>query len=254
MLGLAVGCALVRPPGPPLEPRVLLAGLEERRDSLQTLSLSGRGSLTAKGRTLRGSFTIYAARPGSLRLETYGPFGIPVLFVVAQGGQVKAVNFLERRYFFGPASAPKMAAFLPLNLSAAELIALLSAAPLPEEPTVVRAVAPNQAPRLQMAAKTGGDALVLLEGERGPVRLLFDGEARLAAASWGEGPQELVALYSDWRPCEGAAAFPFDLDFSLPSRGRALSLEASEVRLNEPAPPEAFELAPPEGFKIIEVN
>lgn len=226
----------------------------EPRAALTSFSIQGRGSLTAGGRTLRGDFIITAARPGCLRFEAYGPFGIPVLFVVVRGDEVQAVSFLERRYFSGPATSKKMASFLPLSLSAPELIALLSAAPLPPEPTGLSTAPPGEAAPLQYAAKAEGCAVLLAQGPSGPLRLLFGDGGDLLAASLGQPGAELVALYSDWRSCprqSQAARFPFKQEFSLPASNRSLRLEASEVRLGEPLPESAFELSPPPGFKVV---
>ena len=240
-------------PAPPLpSPQVLLAGLERRQAETQTISLEGRGSLKSGGRSLRGDFTITCARPGLLRLEAYGPFGLPALFVVVRGDEVQVVSFLERRYLCGKTSSPKLAAFLPLSLSSERLMALLAAAPLPPAPLRAESLAPGQAPDLQQAAKARGSALVVVEGQREPVRLLFGEDAELLAAALGGGDAELVALYGDWRPCS-ELSLPFRYEFSLPARERSLRLEVSRARLNEGLPASTFELEPPEGFKVIDV-
>lgn len=253
-LAALAACARLIPAPPPLDARVLLAGLERRQAGIETLSLTGRGSLTAKGRTLRGDFALVAAKPGMVRLEAYGPFGLPALFVVMKGEEVRAVSFLERRYLVGKASSPKLAALLPLSLSAAQLIALLSAAPLPEQPTTCRSADPGEAAPLQMAAKQRGSALLVLEGSGTQVQLLFGEEEELLAASLSDAGGEMLALYSDWRPCLQASRFPFGFDFSLPGRERGLRLEVSEARLNEPLSPATFELEPPPGFKVVQVK
>ncbi|MFH0809114.1 MAG: DUF4292 domain-containing protein [Pseudomonadota bacterium] len=244
---LAAACAAPRPAAPPPSAGEVLSALEQRRGLIQTLSLEGRGKLANKSRrTLRGDVFLYAAKPDCLRLEAYGPFGQPVLFVAMRGLEAQAISFLERRYYTGRADSPRMAAFLPLGLTATELISLLSATPLPTQ--TCHGVPLGQDPALQLAAEGRGSALLVCEGASGG-RLLFDADLDLIAGSVRLGGSDLTALYSDWKQVD-SARFPFTLEFSLPGQERALKLELSKARLNEPLDPSLFSLSPPPGFAV----
>jgi hypothetical protein len=251
LLAALAGCALLRPLPPPPEPQALLAALQRRQAWLETLSLEARGRLSTPGGELRGDISLAAARSGLLRLEAYGLFGQPALFVVVRDDELRAVNFSEHRYYVGPTTSPRMAALLPLGLSAAELFSLLSAAPLPAEVSAWRSAPPGEAAALQQAARSRGRAALVAEGAPS-ARLLFGDELELLAASFGPPGCELVALYSDWRRLDGGS-FPFSLQFLLPEAGRSLRLNVSEARLNLPLPPATFLLEPPPGFAIVRV-
>lgn len=247
---LLAGCAAQRPAGLPYDPAVYLRALQTRQEAITSLQLDGRGRVRGPQGNLRGDVSITAVRPDRLRLEAYGPFGQPVLFVAVSGQRMTAVNFLERRYYSGPTNAPKLAKLLPLGLSASELISLLSAAPsLPAGASAARLEPPDKAPSLQRAANLQGVDLLLVEGQS-PARLLFGEGFELLAASLGPPGSELVAFYGNWEG-QGRLAFPRKLDFSLPGCGRGLTLDLSEVRLNEPVPESAFSLSPPPGFKAV---
>lgn len=230
----------------------MLAALQRRQAWLETLSLEGRGRLSGPEGRLRGDISLLAARSGELRLEAYGLFGQPALFVVVRGGELRAVNFSEHRYYVGPTTSPRMAAFLPLGLSVGELFSLLSAAPIPAQVSAWRSAPPGEAAALQRAARTRGRAALVAEG--GPAaHLLFGDRLELLAASFGPPDCELIALYSDWRPLQGGS-FPFHLEFLLPEAERSLQLDVSEARLNLPLPPATFVLEPPPGFAIVQVS
>ncbi len=171
-------------------------------------------------------------------------------FLVVRGEEAEAVNFLERRYYRGRVSSPRLASFLPLGLSASDLISLLSAAPLPAGITAARGTPSESVRDLQLAAKSTGSAALEIEGPY-PARLLFGQDAELLAASLGPPGSRIEALYSGWEGF-GGLRFPTRFELSEPARNCALSLDISEVRVNEPVPAASFVLEPPQGFKAVE--
>jgi hypothetical protein len=192
-----------------------------------------------------------AARPDCLRLEAYGPFGQPVLFLTLRGDQAQAISFLEGRYYCGSTRGnTRLASLLPLNVPAGVLVSLLAAAPVPAAGSACRSLT-NGEPAV-LAERFGKEGGTLLRvGAQTNDELLFGGDDHLSAASLGEGKSQVVATYSDWQGV-GEGAFPHHLELSLPGCGRSLRLDLSEAKLNASVADSAFTLAPPDGFKVIE--
>jgi hypothetical protein len=193
----------------------------------RTLTAEVRLSGTVDGRRVGGTIVVGTDAAGGVRLEAPAPFGAPVFVLAARPGAARLVLPRERRYVDAPDAAALLDAVAGLRLSGADLHALLTGCG-------VAAATPSGGERFPsgwIAVPLAPDAVAWLrDGVRPP---------RLAAMARAGLQVEYVHF---------AGAWPSSVRvFASATRDARLALRLSQVEVNAPITPEAFEVALPPG-------
>lgn len=123
------GCALVhgRPPGNiPAEPGLLLDKISRETDMNGTFIAQATIDIT----TPDGRYPVRAAvvlrKPDLIRIESLPLIGPPDLFLAANGKTLKVYAVTQRKFYKGRATADNLSRFLPLGLSAGDVVSILT--------------------------------------------------------------------------------------------------------------------------------
>jgi hypothetical protein len=240
------------PKGEVKDPAALLALVREAEGKVATLQ--GESRLRVDSPDAKGTVTLFGAiaRPGLLHLETLDFFGKPLAVLVSDGRRFGLYQAQENRYYRGPASPENLSRFLPVVIPGEELVSLML----------------GQAPRLPLTPVSlrpdpdAGGYLLTLEGEL-PTR---DGKSVKATQVLTVHPTHYRVLRSEVSGVSaygltfsefmqsGAVTFPRRSLLEAPSAGTTLVLNYTDVTLNGPPDLTMFELTPPEGVPVTEVD
>jgi hypothetical protein len=185
-----------------------------------------------------------AERPDRVHLEALDFFGNPVAVLVASGGRFSLYDAQKKVLYTGAATPENLSRLVPVPVSAGELVEiLLGSAPLP-------ASAPVDVAR-----------------DDGHLRIRFEeGDARLDA--WigahaavmkarrsvpGEGRGSWRVEFAEHR-AHGAAWFPDWFSLRSEAADVRLELRWEQLEVNGALDPALFELRPPKGARIVDVD
>jgi outer membrane lipoprotein-sorting protein len=247
LLALAVllsvaGCATVAPPpaAPPVGwggPAELIARLAAEEAAVTTVR--GLAAMRYAGPDGSGSASqvIVVALPDHARLETLTPLGTAALLLTLRGDRLAVYAPLRDEYGTGRATRDTLERLTSIPLPPGPLLRLLAGLPpLPLHPSD---------PRLRVEAELGG---VRIESVEGPYwqRLWTDqGGGLIVRGELGQSSGLLLRFYFGERRQVGALAFPFQMEVEGTAAGTRVALHYETVKLNEPVPPELFDLPPP---------
>jgi outer membrane biogenesis lipoprotein LolB len=240
----AVACSHApSPAGPPLDPAGLLQQLEKAHAEPQTLSASGRAAVDAPQNGGRYQIQIVVRRPASLRIAALDPLGNPAALLVAEGGRFALLDLRSNVFYRGPSTPENLSRLLPQPLRDEELVAL-----------ILGAMPPLPGARAVEAHRAGEGSVLTLES--GEVRqevsvgadLRIEHVRRLRrGAPWWE-----VTL-DDFDDASGQQ-MPRRLRLSAPAEKIQVELQLKERVWGKPTSPAAFQLTPPQGVKVVEVE
>jgi outer membrane biogenesis lipoprotein LolB len=244
MFALAVACGHAPPAGgPPLDPVALLQQMEKAHAEPQTLSASGRAAVDAPQNGGRYQIQIVVRRPASLRIAALDPLGNPAAVLVADGGRFALLDLRSNVYYRGPSTPENLSRLIPQPLRDEELVAL-----------VLGALPPLAGARPIEAHRSGdGSVLVLESGEvrqevsAGPdLRIERVRRLRRGDLAWE------VSL-DDFDDASGQQ-MPRRLRLVAPAEKIQVELQLKERVWGKPTSPAAFQLTPPQGVKVVEVE
>ncbi|MBI3015186.1 MAG: DUF4292 domain-containing protein [Candidatus Tectomicrobia bacterium] len=256
LAGLLGACARVElppiaqvPPSLPFsDSRDLQAALSSQKKILNLTALADF-SLVSDGKTVSGKEVILLQGAKAMRLEMLSPFGPPLLILVIRDGRFSAYSVAARRYVRGRANSFNFSRVLGFPLEIEEVNRLIRTdlsgdpearwGPLGYDPALKTYVVDLHFPE-----------------EEGKRRLWID-PARLvvvrAARYDHEGDTILEAELEDYGLVDGIL-FPRRLVFTLPRKNTRLSLAYGQVTLNGNLDPSLFELVPPQGSRITDLD
>jgi len=229
--------------GPPLDPAALLQQIEKAHAEPQTLSASGRAAVDAPQNGGRYQIQIVVRRPASLRIAALDPLGNPAALLVADGGRFALLDLRSNVFYRGPSTPENLSRLIPQPLRDEELVAL-----------VLGAMPPLPGARPLEAHRAGdGSVLTLTSGEvRQEVSvgadLRIDRVRRLRSAQ----PLWEVAL-DDFDDASGQQ-MPRQLRLTAPAERIQVELQLKERVWGKPTSPAAFQLTPPQGVRVVEVE
>jgi outer membrane biogenesis lipoprotein LolB len=241
---VASACKQGPPPaGPPLDAAALLEQIEKAHAEPQTLSASGKAAVDAPKNGGRYQIQVVVRRPASLRIAALDPLGNPAALLVADGGRFALLDLRNNVFFRGPSTPENLSRLIPQPLRDDELVSLLLGA-MPKLPL-----------SKPVEAHRAGDGSVLTlvadnikqEVSVGPdlridhVRRFHGGEL------WWE-----VTL-DDFDDASGQQ-MPRRLHLVAPAEKIEVDLQLKERVWGKPTSPAAFQLAPPKGARIEEVE
>jgi len=211
----------------------------------QIFSLRGDAKLIVESPQGKGSVSLFVAvlHPAQLHIEQLDFFGRPEGILVTDGERFGLYDAKQRKYFRGPASVENMARFVPIALPPRELASLLLGR-VPRVPAESSSLAVDEAARSY--------ALTL---RRGAItqRLTVSTGTHRVTRSRVEG-LTTYAIDADALTAFGPATLPRHLTLDAPSANTRVELLYKDITVNEAPEVTLFELEPPEGIPVVEVQ
>ncbi|MGB9698330.1 MAG: DUF4292 domain-containing protein [Thermodesulfobacteriota bacterium] len=116
------------PPEKP-EPNFLLDQLRIRAHKISGLKGLAQVRITKQDKSLTSDHVLFLRRPAWLRAESLSPLGIPQLYLVTDGEEMKIYHPGENKYYWGPANSQHISNLLPISLSLADIVSLFLGSP-----------------------------------------------------------------------------------------------------------------------------
>lgn len=226
-------------------PEQAVARLEQRQANVRSFVMQGSLSArTADGGSLSGDHVIYGAYPNRLRADVLGPFGQPVLRMIADGDKLSVLSFDENRIYLGRATRENVARFLGVSLSSDEIFTILSG-------SVPLLRADNQR-ELEPGQEAGTAVLRIIDG---PSQVIETVQFHFADYSVTQGrlrqqggAYSYLCRFGDFLRA-GPWRYPRVVEIESID-GRALSLENDDLRINQPVDGKVFEAPTPKGVEV----
>jgi len=245
VLAAALAACKQGPPplGPPIDAVALLEQVEKAHAEPQTLSASGKASVDAPQNGGRYQIQLVVRRPASLRIAALDPLGNPAALLVADGGRFALLDLRNNVFFRGPSTPQNLSRLIPEPLRDEELVSLFLGT-MPHLPNA-RPVEAHRAGDGSMLRLAAGDVTqdVFLGADLrvNQVRRFRRGEL------WWD-----VAL-DDFDDASGHQ-MPRRLRLSAPADKIQVEVQLKERVWGKPTSPAAFQLTPPKGAKIEDVE
>lgn len=209
------------------------------------LSAKGDGRLTVDSPQGKGSVDIFVAvaHPAFIHLEQLDFFGRPQSVLVTDGQQFGLYDAQAGKYLRGPASSANLGRFLPLGMPPAELAGLLLGR-APRLPATSSDLRFDREQGVYVATLRRGAATQTLT-----VRPPLDRVATSAVA----GFEAYDLVFSDV-VTRGLISFPRRVALDARGANTRVELTWKEFALNEEPDQTLFELTPPEGVPVIDLD
>lgn len=211
----------------------------------QIVGVTGDARLKINSRQGSGSVSLFVAvsRPSFVHLETLGFFGKPQAVLVSDGARFGLYQADQGKYYRGPASPQNLSRFLPLVRPIPELVQLM----LGQAPRL-----PAKAASLQLDLQSR-TYLVTLVSDGVVQRLWVEPSNYRVRKSEIPGADGYQVEFDDFESA-GATAYPRQIKLSARNPPTRLELQYKDVRVNEAVDPALFEIVPPAGVPVIEVD
>jgi outer membrane lipoprotein-sorting protein len=231
------------PEGPIDDPERLFQLVSQAQANLVTIQ--GDAKLRVDSPQGSGTLSMFLAisRPGLLHMETFDFFNRPVAALVSDGQRFGLYQTEGHVYYAGPASPENVSRFLPVVLPSEELVAVM----LGQVPFI-----PAERKTLELDR---GEGVYVLKLFRGPVTQTLQVHPKYYRVVRSEvrGVPGYDLAFDDFKQ-EGLALFPKEVKLIAEVAETELRLRYSDVTLNAPPDLTLFELAPPEGARVVEVD
>ena len=240
----AFGCKQGPPPaGPPLDAAALLQQIEKAHAQPETLSASGKAAVDAPKNGGRYQIQVVVRRPASLRIAALDPLGNPAALLVADGGRFALLDLRNNVFFRGPSTPENLSRLIPQPLRDDEIVSLLLGA-MPQ----LRGGRPGEAHRAG-----DGSVLTLVAGEL-KQEVSIGSDLRIDHVRRFRGGTLWWEVTLDDFDDASGQQMPRRLHVVVPSERIDVDLQLKERVWGKPTSPAAFQLAPPKGAKIEDVE
>ncbi|XXF80611.1 DUF4292 domain-containing protein [Myxococcaceae bacterium GXIMD 01537] len=231
------------PEGPIQDAERLYQLVKESQDDVA--SLQGDGKVRVESPQGSGTLSLFLAlsRPGLLHLETFDFFNRPVASLTANQARFGLYQPRDNTWFEGPASPANVSRFLPVAMPAEELVAVM----LGQVPLL-----PPERMTLSLDEKEGVYVLTLYKGAVTQVLQVHPKFHRVVRSEL-RGVSAYDLAYEDFDDKQ-TLVFPRKVKLMVPRAKTELEVRYTEVTLNGPVDLSAFELAAPEGARVVPVD
>lgn len=231
------------PQGEITDPEALLHLISEAE--AKTISVNGEAKVHLETPEAKGAFSMFIAlsRPALVHLEPLDFFGRPQGVLVVNGQQFGLYQGQENRYYRGPASPENVSRFLPIVLPAPELVQVM----LGVVPRITAGTA-----ELVTNDKCGCYVLTL---HNGGVTQRLEVDPRLFRVTKSElrGINAYDLELGDFEE-HGPTSFPKHIMLRSEAAHVEVDLRYGDVTLNEAPDLTMFDLEPPEGAEVVDVD
>lgn len=214
------------------------ADLLQRVRAAELSVTSVKGEAKLKAATDRGSGTaglfVAVKEPASIHLQALDFFGRPQAQLTTDGVTFGLYDAQAGKFFKGPASAANLARVLPVILPPSELAALLL----------------GRVPRVE------AEAQVKLDREKGRWIATFDRQqVEIEPPSYRVVHSSIPGGYDvEMGAIEEISGVTFPKHAVLTANGARMELSWKDVELNVPPEDSMFDMSPPEGVPVVEVD
>lgn len=231
------------PEGPIEDPEKLFQLVNKAQENLVTLQ--GDAKLHVSSPQGSGTLSMFMAisRPGLLHMETFDFFNRPVAALVSDGQRFGLYQTEGNVFYQGPSSPENVSRFLPVVLPSEELVAVM----LGQVPFI-----PAERKTLELDR---GEGVYVLKLFRGAVTQTLQVHPKFYRVVRSEvrGVPGYDLAFDDFKE-QGGAVFPQEVKLLAEVAQTELRLRYSDVTLNAPPDLTLFELAPPEGARVVQVD
>ncbi len=245
-LALSLGCARRIDFGPKGEVRSAeeLLQLIDRAER-QATSVKGEARLRVASPSRNGTLNIFAAveEPDKLHLEALSFFGKPQSILVCSGRRFALLDSEAGKYFRGPASQENLSRFMPVAVPVPELISML----------LGRAPRISASPASLTLDASSRSYIVRLSGNGVEQTLWVDPASHRVIRSEVRGRGAYELSFDDFEDA-ASTRYPRKSTLVVPSADTRLELKYRDLEVNARLAPSLFELPPPRGVAIIELD
>ncbi|MBU8896590.1 DUF4292 domain-containing protein [Corallococcus sp. H22C18031201] len=231
------------PEGRISDPQVLYQHVRERQS--QVVTLEGDAKVHIESPQGSGTLSMFVgiSRPALVHLETFDFFNRPVASLTSDGERFGLLQARDNTYYQGPSSPENVSRFLPVVLPSEELVAVM----LGQTPLI-----PPERMTLELDEKNRVYVLTLY---RGPARqtLRVDPRYLRVVKSEVSGVPGYDLAFDDFK-LRGELLFPGKVSLDAASANTKLELRYQRVTLNGRPDLTLYELAAPEGAKVVDVD
>jgi hypothetical protein len=211
----------------------------------QILSVKGGARLRVGSPKASGTLNVFAAvrDPDKLHIESLNFFGKPQGILFTTGGHFGLLDADAGKYYRGPASQENLSRFIPVALPVPELVAIML----------------GRAPRIAFSAASlkvdtaRRSYVVALEGNGLQQTLWVDPASHRVRRSEVRGPKPYDLSFDDFQGF-ASTEYPRQTTLVVPSEATRLELKYRDLELNPRLDGSLFELAPPSGMTVVEVD
>jgi hypothetical protein len=211
----------------------------------QVFAVKGDAKLVVDSEQGKGSVSLFVAvvHPARLHIEQLDFFGRPEGVLVTDGEQFGLYDGKQRKFFRGPASAQNLARFVPIALPPRELAALLlgRVPRLPPETSAMTVDEPSRSYQLSLTRGAITQRLSVATGTHRVTRSRVEG-------------LDTYAIDADEVTAFGGATLPRRIVLEAPKAKLTVELLYRDITVNEAPELTLFELEPPEGIPVVEVQ
>jgi len=245
-LALSLACAKRIDFGPTGEVRSAeeLLRLVDLADS-QVTSVKGEARLRLSSPSRSGTLNLFAAvgEPDNLHLEALNFFGKPQSILVSSRMRFELLDGEAGKYFRGPATQENLSRFMPVAVPVPELISmLLGRAP--------RIFASSASLTLDASSRS---YILRLSGNGVEQTLWVDPASHRVIRSEVRGPKGYELSFDDFMDA-ASTQYPRKSTLVVPSADTRLELKYRDLEVNARLDSSLFELPPPPGMAIIELD
>lgn len=248
LVGLLGGCPRLPPldygkDGPAKDGADLLKRVEVAE--AQVFSVKGDAKLIVDSPQGKGSVALFVAvlHPSRIHIEQLDFFGRPEGILVTDGEQFGLYDARQKKFFRGPASVENMARFVPIALPPRELAALLLGR-VPRVPPESTELSVDEAARAYSLTLKRGAVVQRLGVSTGSHRVI---RSRVEGLN-------TYAIDADELTDYGSAVLPKHLTLDAKVASTKVELLYKDITVNETPEVTLFELEPPEGIPVVEVQ
>lgn len=231
------------PEGELTDASVVYQRVRENQDNI--LTLEGDSKLRVESPQGSGTLSMFVSvtRPALLHLETFDFFNRPVASLVSDGKGFGLYQTETNTYYQGPASPENVSRFLPVVLPNQELVAIM----LGQVPLI-----PPERMTLELDRKEGVYVLTL---HRGPATQVLQVHTKYLRVlkSQVRGVPGYDLGFDDFQE-KGTLIFPGKVELVAEQAKTKLQLRYQQISLNGRPDLTLYELLPPEGAKVVEVD
>ena len=219
----------------------LLAAMAERASETHSIRAQGVVDMRRKGQRIKAHMLYVSVRPARLRFETHSFFDQPLSILVLKDQRFSVWDLNKGRFMRGAARPENIARMLPVPLAPEAVVSLLMG-----EPPVI----PFDKAELHWQQKEGLYLLKLEHGQQREEILVHPkGLHPMEAQATIDGKVFFSLTYKDWQ-----GPLPRKVEFEMPEEQMKLKLRIKEVEADPELPDSLFELTPPEGMIIEELE
>ncbi|WP_164018406.1 DUF4292 domain-containing protein [Pyxidicoccus trucidator] len=231
------------PEGELTDANVVYQRVKENQDNI--VQLEGDSKLRVESPQGSGTLSMFVSvtRPAMLHLETFDFFNRPLASLVSDGQGFGLYQTETNTFYQGPASPENVSRFLPVVLPSQELVAIM----LGQVPLI-----PPERMELELDRKKGFYVLTLHQGQATQVLQVHTKYLRVVKSQVRGVPGYDLA-FDDFLE-KGTLIFPGKVELVAAQADTRLQLSYQQITLNGRPDLTLYELLPPEGAKVVEVD